>query len=185
MNIDLNKLELVWAYRKYVYRYTDNEKVFYVDENNALTESLEKAKEIKDVELKPSEGSVQDYVDNGIYDFPKLTLAETALRCFLELCMLPAIKTMEYDKFLEHIVITCDYKENKYRVVGCSTLGDFWLNKNPKCKLSDGYTDRVDINKCSNFDLELKTIHYERRHKKKIESEATNLSLKELNNFAS
>jgi hypothetical protein len=166
MNIDINKLELVWAYRKHVYRYVENEKVFYMDENGNLTEDLEKAKEIKTVELEPPTGSVQDFVDNGIYDFPKLTLAETALRCFLELCMLPAIKTMEYDLFLEHIIITCDYENEKHRVVGCSTMGDFWINKNPKCKLSDGYTNRVDINKCSNYQLEFKQIHYERGHKR-------------------
>lgn len=158
MNIDFSKVELMYVRGYYVYCYKTEGDYLYMDDAGNFIKDLEKAKQIQCIENEADKDSVQYLLDDSIYDCPKLTMAEITLRCFLELQLLPAIKTTVYEKFLELLIITCTYKGERYRVIGASTMGDFWVNKNVNCKLSDSYSERVLISECTDFDVHLKNI---------------------------
>ena len=58
-----------------------------------------------------------------------------------------AITNIVLDPIMKHHKLFCIYKEKKYRVTGCSTMGDIWLHTN--FDKDHGYTNRVDIELCS------------------------------------
>lgn len=156
MNIDFSKVEVV-AIRGYcVYRYTNEGQHLYMNTDGVFISDLDKAKQINVIEQEIYPGTIQHFLDETIYDIHQFTMDDIILRCFLELCLLPAIKTIHYDMLLERMHITCEYKGSRYRVVGASTMGDLWLNKNPNCTLENGYTNRVAIQECSNYQAILK-----------------------------
>ena len=43
----------------------------------------------------------------------------------------------------------CEWKGKKYRVTGCSTIGDIWLHED--FTKDTGYKHRVDIEECSKW----------------------------------
>lgn len=43
----------------------------------------------------------------------------------------------------------------RYRVTGCSRLGDVWLHRDPKAEV--GYQYRVDVSTCSDWSAEHQT----------------------------
>lgn len=48
------------------------------------------------------------------------------------------------------------YKGRRYRVTGCSRLGDVWLHSNVKEDTT--YEHRVDVDACSNWSAEFETV---------------------------
>lgn len=85
---------------------------------------------------------VDDFIDNYGNE-------EKYARWFFMLHRFPAINQSEFNEFISKYKLFCIYEGNKYRVTGCSRLGDVWLAKdfNRQC----GYDLRVDVDKCSNW----------------------------------
>lgn len=61
----------------------------------------------------------------------------------------PAWKVMYYDKWMEQFKLFCSYEGKRYRVTGCSRMGDVWLHSD--FNHDHGYEKRVDIEKCHNW----------------------------------
>lgn len=68
---------------------------------------------------------------------------------FFTLHRLPAAEKMAFAAFIAPHKLFCDYEGVRYRVTGCSRMGDIWLRKNHK--LDSGYDHRVDVDECSNW----------------------------------
>ena len=63
-----------------------------------------------------------------------------------------AVSSIVIYPIMKHHKLFCTFKEKKYRVTGCSSMGDIWLHADFKAE--HGYTNRVDIEKCSNWSNE-------------------------------
>ena len=70
-------------------------------------------------------------------------------RWFFNLKRLPASLQADFDDYIEPYTLFCTYKRKRYRVTGCSTMGDVWLVKDQS--RDHGYDKRVDVNDCINF----------------------------------
>lgn len=70
-------------------------------------------------------------------------------RWFFMLHRFPAVLQAEFHEWIEPYKLFCDYKKNRYRVTGCSRMGDIWLTKN--FAQDTGYELRVDVEDCSNW----------------------------------
>lgn len=69
---------------------------------------------------------------------------------FFELHRFPAWWTNRYHKILDDIQLYCTYKDgNRYRVTGCSRLGDVWLARD--FNRTSGYDLRVAVDDCSEW----------------------------------
>ena len=60
---------------------------------------------------------------------------------------LPAILQIRFSKFMASHKLFCTYEGKRYRVTGCSRLGDVWLSKDFTRDV--GYEHRVDVALCS------------------------------------
>jgi hypothetical protein len=65
---------------------------------------------------------------------------------FFALHRYPAMLQMKFGEYIAKYQLYCDYKESRYRVVGCSRMGDVWLTKD---FTSTQYQERVDVADCS------------------------------------
>lgn len=70
-------------------------------------------------------------------------------RFFFHLHRLPAILQADFDEWISKYKLFCEYKGKKYRVTGCSRLGDIWLAEN--LERENGYDLRVDVAECSSW----------------------------------
>ncbi len=68
---------------------------------------------------------------------------------FFQLHRFPAALQFKFAEFIKNIELYCDYKGDRYRVTGCSRLGDVWLAKD--FAQTNGYDLRVNIEDCNNF----------------------------------
>ena len=57
-----------------------------------------------------------------------------------------ASQRWDFDKFYKGKKLFCNYKGEKYRVIGASRLGDVWLTS--KFKNDTGYEHRVCVDEC-------------------------------------
>jgi hypothetical protein len=82
-----------------------------------------------------------------LYDWTVLTVVKTWLNIFLT----PAFMQKECTDWLASQVITVEYEGVRYRLVGCSTMGDVWLaaDLNKEC----GYDKRVMVDDLSNWQV--------------------------------
>ncbi|HEY5234963.1 MAG TPA: hypothetical protein VIJ14_02195 [Rhabdochlamydiaceae bacterium] len=55
----------------------------------------------------------------------------------------------DFKPWIDQYKLFCDYGDQRYRVTGCSRLGDIWLSTN--FKADAGYDLRVDLEECSNW----------------------------------
>ena len=54
-----------------------------------------------------------------------------------------------FEEFMRPFKLFCEYKGEKYRVIGASRLGDIWLASD--FKKAHGYDHRVCVDECSNW----------------------------------
>lgn len=98
---------------------------------------------------------IDNYIDSFSY-FGKEDDKEREMvdysKFFFLLKRLPAYMQIRFEPWIKEFKLFCIYKGKKYRVTGCSRMGDIWLNKN----FSDdhGYDHRVMIDEVTNFTRE-------------------------------
>lgn len=59
----------------------------------------------------------------------------------------PAWAKFAFDQFMDHHKLFCTYEGQRYRVTGCSRMGDVWLAADFNRKT--GYDKRVAVDDCS------------------------------------
>jgi len=97
--------------------------------------------------MADKEMHVDDFIDSHFHR--KDEEGVLYARWFLNLHRLSASLQADFDPWITQYKLFCTYKRKRYRVTGCSRLGDVWLVKD---QLRDsGYDHRVDINDCHNF----------------------------------
>lgn len=74
---------------------------------------------------------------------------DTYASWFFMLHRFPAVCQIKFKEFIEPHQLYCTYEGDRYRVTGCSRLGDVWLTKD--FNQSTGYQKRVDVAACSEF----------------------------------
>ena len=70
-------------------------------------------------------------------------------RLVFEILRLPAEKFTEVDHILSYHPLYCTYKQARFKVSGCSSMGDVWLVSDPEATHS--YDHRVNIMECSEW----------------------------------
>lgn len=68
---------------------------------------------------------------------------------FFNMMRLPAILQYKFADQIAKYQLYCDFEGDRYRVTGCSRLGDVWLTRD--FEQSTGYQKRVDVDGCSNW----------------------------------
>ena len=68
---------------------------------------------------------------------------------FFHMKRLNAVKAQIMRPIMKQHKLFCEWKGVKYRVTGCSRLGDVWLSTN--FERDTGYTNRVDVDECSKW----------------------------------
>jgi len=91
------------------------------------------------------------HIDNWL-DEPPRNEPERLAKEWLEHYRRPAVDVDH--KWLSDRVLSCEYKEKRYRCIGASRLGDVWLTKDFSREY--GYDLRVDVSECSKWELEIK-----------------------------
>jgi hypothetical protein len=87
---------------------------------------------------------VDEFIDS--YGSPK---EYTYARWFFALHRFPAVLKIDFERWINKHKLFCTYREKRYRVTGCSRLGDVWLAKDFKREI--GYDLRVDVKDCMEF----------------------------------
>lgn len=68
-------------------------------------------------------------------------------RWFFSLHRLPAVLQADFKQWINQYKLFCSYEGTRYRVTGCSRMGDVWLSADFKREV--GYELRVDVSHCS------------------------------------
>lgn len=68
---------------------------------------------------------------------------------FLNMKRLPATLQFKFEDQIKQYKLFCDFEGWRYRVTGCSRMGDVWLTTN--FEQETGYERRVLVEKCSNW----------------------------------
>lgn len=90
------------------------------------------------------------HIDDFIrYGKDKEEEGEKYARWVLHHFRLPALMQFSFEDLLS-LELYCTYEGERYRVTGASRFGDVFLNKDPN--QSSGYTDRVNVALCKNWD---------------------------------
>lgn len=92
---------------------------------------------------------IDDWLDDGKYS---VTAEEAYARWWFEQRRWPAAKQLLYRLSMKQFKLFCTYEGKRYRVTGCSRLGDVWLNVNWNAE--EGYSVRVNVAKCTNWGKE-------------------------------
>lgn len=98
---------------------------------------------------------IDNYIDSmtGFSDKPKDVIRmEHYSKFFFLLHRLPAYMKNDFAEWINQYKLLCKYNGKKYRVTGCSRMGDIWLNEN--FNADNGYDHRVMINQVSDFSME-------------------------------
>ena len=89
------------------------------------------------------------HIDEWI-DRVEVPVDERYATFFFMLHRLPAIdQSVKWKEWIQPYKLFCTWKGEKYRVTGCSRLGDVWLTKD--FKQETGYQYRVEVEECSNW----------------------------------
>lgn len=68
---------------------------------------------------------------------------------FFHLHRLPALEKSKWAKWIAKFKLFCTHQGKRYRVTGCSRLGDVWLANNHS--QDSGYDLRVNVDECSDW----------------------------------
>jgi hypothetical protein len=93
---------------------------------------------------------VDDFIDDSLSTLHDMNARYA--RWFLHYHRLPAALQYDFEPFMKGHKLFCKYKNVKFRVTGCSRLGDVWLNSN--FNADSGYTKRVVYTDCSEWSKE-------------------------------
>lgn len=97
---------------------------------------------------------MSNHIDEFIDEIPKPNEPEIIgyARFFFEIKRMPAYKLIEYNSFIKELNLTlfCEYNNKKYKVTGCSSLGDVWLHDDLDYS-GESYKLRVNIDDLKNF----------------------------------
>ena len=85
------------------------------------------------------------HVDEFIGDFN----GDAYARWFFMLHRLPAILQTSFGEWICQYRLFCTYEDERFRVTGCSRLGDVWLARD--FARDTGYDLRVDVEQCSRW----------------------------------
>ena len=96
---------------------------------------------------------IYDWIDN-----PTTTTNETikSIKKWFDRFCCPAYKKLSdnpRDIWLKSRLLTCEYNNELYRCVGCSSLGDIWLTKDFQQPIT--YQIRVNIDDCSDWKISI------------------------------
>ncbi len=69
-------------------------------------------------------------------------------RWWFSLFRLPAVLKLDFAEWTSQYKLYCDYQGKRYRVTGCSRMGDVWLHADLQYEGSS-YQMRVDVAQCS------------------------------------
>lgn len=58
---------------------------------------------------------------------------------------------LKFKKGIDKLKLFCDFDGERWKVTGCSRLGDVWITKD--FNRTDGYDKRVDVEDCSNWGI--------------------------------
>lgn len=87
----------------------------------------------------------QTHVDDFIDDYQTDVYASW----FFNLKRLPAMPQFKFVEQINKYKLFCSFDGERYRVTGCSRLGDVWLTKD--FSQDTGYQKRVMIDQCAEF----------------------------------
>lgn len=93
------------------------------------------------------------HVDTFIDDMFAEGPGEAYARFFFLLHRLPAYQKNQFDKWISQFKLYCTYKDKRYTVTGCSSMGDVWLHSSlnwDETKHSY-YEYRVQVTDCSKW----------------------------------
>ena len=124
-----------------------------IQKHNEDIDKVKVAKKAKKLTEKQTMLHIDDWLDTPSED-PEIILAKE----FLEYCRRPAMD--KEDSWLRANPLFCTYKEERWKVLGASRMGDVWLTKH--FDRIYGYDIRIYISECSNFS---KTSEYESNSK--------------------
>ena len=89
---------------------------------------------------------VDNFIDFGTKDKYE---NENYARWILNHFRLSASLKYIFDEFMKDHKLFCEYKGEKFRVIGASRLGDIWLTSD--FNKTHGYKHRVSIEDCKNW----------------------------------
>lgn len=69
-------------------------------------------------------------------------------RWWFSLFRLPAVLKADFAEWTSQYKLFCDYQGKRYRVTGCSRMGDVWLHADLQYE-GGSYQMRVDVAQCS------------------------------------
>jgi len=95
---------------------------------------------------------VHDFIGYGLDRRGDNADMERYARWVLNHFSLSAVCKNDFDEFMKDHLLFCDYEGKRYRVTGCSRLGDIWLASDFKREV--GYDLRVAVDDCSNWGKE-------------------------------
>ncbi len=90
---------------------------------------------------------INDWIEERIYR--KCSPDERYALAFFFIKRMDAVSNNTLNPIMKQHKLFCTYEDTKYRVTGCSTMGDIWLTNN--FNQERGYTIRVDVDLCSNW----------------------------------
>ena len=90
---------------------------------------------------------IDDWVEDRIYG--ECTEDEKYAVAFFFVKRMDAVSNIVVAPIMDQHKLFCLYDGEKYKVTGCSRLGDVWLN--PDFDADYGYTKRINIDLCSNW----------------------------------
>lgn len=91
---------------------------------------------------------IDEWIDS-ISSFKTMNEMENYAKLFFLLHRLPAVLYLAFLPWIKQFELYCTYKNERYRVTGCSRMGDIWLTKD--YKLESGYDLRVNVSEVMNF----------------------------------
>lgn len=90
---------------------------------------------------------IDDFIDS--IGFDREDRMNDYAKFFFLLHRLPAYMKLAFDEWIMKYKLFCSYNGKRYRVTGCSRMGDIWLALDPTQET--GYDERVMINVVADF----------------------------------
>jgi hypothetical protein len=90
---------------------------------------------------------IDDFIDSIGWD--RDNTMEDYAKFFFLLHRLPAYMKIAFDTWIKQYKLFCSYNGFRWRVTGCSRMGDIWLAKDPT--QDTGYDERVMVDQVTDF----------------------------------
>lgn len=90
---------------------------------------------------------IKDWIEERVYG--KCPENEKYAVAFFFIKGMDAVSSFAVAPIMDQHKLFCMYEDERYRVTGCSTMGDVWINSN--MNTDSGYTNRVSVEDCSEW----------------------------------